>query len=951
MRYLDFTLDFVPDGRGGVAVKVSDSPAGQGGLEPFDPPPTEEDAPLGALLFDALFRGSLRRFFDRSVGSLRPNEGLRIKIQLDLAETVLAPLHSLPWESLFERETHHTFGLDRRFSIVRFVPLRRMLDRRELPRPLRILLAGAEPRGTRLLALDEEMERVLKAVERPGRIEVRLLPQATPESLRRTLTEGGEFHVLHFMGHGDFDPASGEGKLFFEDGRRGAAKLLGHRIADRLRDRTSLRLIFLNACRTGRSAAPNPFGGVAMALVEAGVPAVLAMQRQIADGAAIAFSETVYRRLAAGDSIDAAVTEGRHALAARNPESPDWSTPVLLSHVPDGRLFLPAPPRAEPPQAAGPVPRPLHQLPSPPADFVGRTGELADLRAAMASGGAAICALLGMGGVGKTALALKVAHEFRDAYPDGQIYLDLRGLSEQPLSADEAAAHVIRSFHPEDPLPDGPRLAALYREVLHDRRVLLLMDNAAGRDQIEPLIPPESCALLVTSRRRFSLPGGFHRDLEQLPALDACALLRRISPRAAEWAPTIEKLCGGLPFALRGAGSTLAERPDLAVSQFVRRLEGEGQRAKLGEAVVGVSYALLSESLRARFRALSAFPAAFDAAAAGAVWDLPGPEETDDALGELIRWCLLEGEEGRYRLHDLARAFAGANLTREEEEGCRARHASHYLGSLSEADDLYLRGNEGILRGLSLFDRERAHILAAQAWSAARAEASTEAARLAARFPSCGAQLSKLRLSPREQLAWAEAGLAAARRLGDRSHEGALHGQLGIAYAALGETRRAIECFEQHLAISRETGDRRGQANALGNLGNAYAELGETRRAIDLFEHDLALRRELGDRRGEGNALGNLGTAHADLGEIIEAIGLYRQRIEIAHEIGDRRGAANASWNLGAAYETLGELARAIDHMQACVDFEREIGHPDADKDAAHVEELRDRRRSGSPSW
>ncbi|HXU31131.1 MAG TPA: tetratricopeptide repeat protein [Thermoanaerobaculia bacterium] len=104
---------------------------------------------------------------------------------------------------------------------------------------------------------------------------------------------------------------------------------------------------------------------------------------------------------------------------------------------------------------------------------------------------------------------------------------------------------------------------------------------------------------------------------------------------------------------------------------------------------------------------------------------------------------------------------------------------------------------------------------------------------------------------------------------------------------------------------------------------------------------DLAIRRELSDRRGEGNALGNLGTAYADLGETRQAIELYEQRLEVAREIGDRRGEANTSWNLGAAYEKLGEIARAVDCMQACVDFEREVGHPDAEKDAAHVEELR----------
>lgn len=945
MQYFDFTLDFVPDGKGGVAVKVADSPAGQGGLEPFDPPPAEDDPALGARLFEGLFRGSVRRLFDRSFGSLGPGDGLRIKIQLDLHEPVLAPLHSLPWELLFEGQSHHTFGLDRRFSIVRFVPQRRMLDRRELPRPLRILLAGAEPRATGLLALDDEIGRIRKAVEWPGRIEVQPLLGTTAESLRRALTEGKEFHVLHFMGHGDFDPVSCEGELLFEDGRRGTAKMAGQRLADLLRDRTSLRLVFLNACGSGRATSPKPFGGVATALIEAGVPAVLAMQSPISDGGAIVFSETVYRRLAAGDSIDAAVTEGRHALAARDSKLPTWGTPVLFSHVSDGRLFLPGRSESVSPAPPAPTaPRPLHQLPAPPADFVGREPELAELRAAMSHSGVAICALQGMGGVGKTALALKLAHEFRDAFPDGQIYLDLRGMSEKPLAADEAAAHVIRSFHPEAPLPDGPRLAALYREVLHDKRVLLLMDNAAGREQVEPLIPPDSCSLLITSRRRFSLPGLFRRDLDQLPEIDACRLLQKISPRIGDRAASLAHLCGCLPFALRVAASTLAERTDLSVSLYVQRLEQEGPKAKLGEAALGISYTLLPEVLQTRFRSLAVFPSGFDAAAASAVWDLAGQEEeADEALGELVRRSLLDGEEGRYRLHDLARAFARSNLGHEEEETARARHADHFLAQLSEAAELYLLGNENILAGLSLFDRERVHILAAQTWAAARGEASAVAALLAARFPHCGAHLLKLRLSPQEQLAWAEAGLSAARRLGDRFLEGTHHGQLGIAHAALGETHQAIDCFERHLAISRETGDRRGEANALGNLGNAYAELSETRRAIDLFGQDLALRRDLGDRRGEGNALGNLGTAYADLGETRQAIELYEQRLVIAHEIGDRRGEANASWNLGAAYEKLGEIARAVDRMQACVDFEREVGHPDAEKDAAHVEELRAR--------
>ena len=194
-----------------------------------------------------------------------------------------------------------------------------------------------------------------------------------------------------------------------------------------------------------------------------------------------------------------------------------------------------------------------------------------------------------------------------------------------------------------------------------------------------------------------------------------------------------------------------------------------------------------------------------------------------------------------------------------------------------------------------------------------------------------------------------EQDLAIAREIGDRHGEASATGNLGLAYADLGETRRAIELYEQHLAIAREIGDRRGEANATGNLGLAYADLGETRRAIELYEQHLAIAREIGDRRGEASTTGNLGIAYADLGETRRAIELYEQHLAIAREIGDRRGEANACWNLGLALEKLGELGRAAAMMQVRVDYLREIGHPDAEKHAAHVEALRGRMGARMP--
>jgi tetratricopeptide (TPR) repeat protein len=164
------------------------------------------------------------------------------------------------------------------------------------------------------------------------------------------------------------------------------------------------------------------------------------------------------------------------------------------------------------------------------------------------------------------------------------------------------------------------------------------------------------------------------------------------------------------------------------------------------------------------------------------------------------------------------------------------------------------------------------------------------------------------------------------RGIGDRQGEGAALGNLGLAYAALGEPWRAIEHYEQCLAIAREIGDRRDEGDALGNLGNAYADLGEPRRAIEYHEQALKVSREIGDRQGEGAALGNLGIAYAALGEPRRAIEHYEQCLAIAREIGDRRGEGAALGNLGNAYADLGEPRRAIEHHEQWLAIAREIG-------------------------
>jgi tetratricopeptide (TPR) repeat protein len=629
-------------------------------------------------------------------------------------------------------------------------------------------------------------------------------------------------------------------------------------------------------------------------------------------------------------------------------------------------------PKSEPP----PIPRrALHQLPPPPRDFTGRVRELEELMSKIESGGVTISGLQGLGGIGKTALALKLAQKLAPRYTDAQFYLDLKGADKQPLSVAEALSHVIRAYHPTAKLPEGEaELQSLYLSLLHGRRALLLMDNAAGREQVEPLVPPESCILLVTSRQHFTLPGLFAKTLDTLTPDESRELLFKIAPRITERADEIAKLCGHLPLALRLAASALAERDNLSPADYVRRLSDAKKRLELVDASLTLSYELLIPEQQRLWRTLAVFPDTFAAAAAAAVWEL-NADAAQDALGELLRYSLLEwdADTSRYRLHDLARLFADSRMSNDEGHAARMRHADHYLTVLRECQAFYLKGGDAIKSGLALFDVERRNIEAGQEWACRHSSEDEAAARLCNEYPTAGVYVLFLRQHPREHIYWPEAALAAARKLKDRSLEGAhlsnlgiAHGHLGkyqqsieyfeqfieitrelgnresegrglgnlgLSYAKMGKTRSAIEYYEQGLTILKEVGNRRDVASHLQNLGNAYEDLGEVHRASELLYEALNMFREINDLRGEGAVLGDLANVFAALGKTHHAITFYEQQLEIARDIGDRRSEANALFNAGLTLNELGNRAKAIAHVEAALKIYEQIESPGA-KDA-----------------
>jgi tetratricopeptide (TPR) repeat protein len=611
-------------------------------------------------------------------------------------------------------------------------------------------------------------------------------------------------------------------------------------------------------------------------------------------------------------------------------------------------------------QAAGYRRGVLHQLPSPPEQFTGRADDLAALLAALRLGNrdniapsdvipcVVISAINGLGGVGKTALAIMAAYALLDEFPAMQLFLAMRTHSPSPRSAEQARDSVLQAVHPEARLPDDEEARwSLYQNLFYAEdgqplAALVLLDDAADDAQIRRLAPPPPGALLATSRRQ--LQSGQSLHLDRLAREESVPLLLAYAPRLKpEQADALAKRCGDLPIALRIAGGWLKMYPSKPVAEYLDELQqdrldglrGDGPEDDVSR-VFAASWQGLSPAERRAFAALSILQSSFSREAGKAVvaaalrpgwWSrlLRRPAtKADTPLDRLVHLNLLEYDEttGRFDWHDLLRDYAAQHLPADEKKSARLVHADFFIAVAKLADELYLQGHDALRQGLKLFDQERAQFEAAFGWLS---KDTKQDARLI-NFVDSVVDTSALRFHPRQSIAWFEAQLEAARRLGNRQVEGNALGNLGTAWRELSETRKAIDCYEQRLVKAREIGDRRGEGAVLNNLGLAWADLGETHKAIDYLEQCLLIYRKIGDRRGEGVVLGNLGITRKNLGEVHKAIDYYEQRLVMAREIGDRCGENAALGNLGNAWAILGEPHKAIDYYKQALVIDREIG-------------------------
>ncbi|WP_199736160.1 tetratricopeptide repeat protein [Micromonospora sp. HM5-17] len=641
--------------------------------------------------------------------------------------------------------------------------------------------------------------------------------------------------------------------------------------------------------------------------------------------------------------------------------------------------------------SAEPPPR---QLPGDVRGFVNRHQELTFLDSLLATDQGdgqtiTLTVITGTAGVGKTSLALRWAHRVRQHFPDGQLYVNLRGYDPgQPATPEQVLDRFLRALGvPAAAIPaDSEDRAALYRSRLADRRMLVVLDNAATVSQVRPLLPGTgACLVIVTSRSRLSglvaRDGGRRLTLDMLPEDDAIALLDRIiSPYRADDDPhevaELARLCARLPLALRIAAERAASRPLMPLDELIQDLRdesalwdalstGDDDEADAVRTVFAWSYRALAEETARVFRLLGLHPGPeFSAAAAAALAGVPRPR-IRQLLDALVGAHLLEHRApDRYQLHDLLRAYALDQARALEPEEQRQKVLRRIL-------DWYLLTADAALAKTLPFDRRIeleppadvvplsfASGAEADAWYDAERDNLVAATRAAARAGlhrttwQLAAVLRSVFMHRNAFDDWqttAQLGLTAARALSDRYAEAELLESLGKAAF---QARRLSEAAEHHraaLEIRRQLGDRFGEAvsaNALGLLGLRHRRLDDSLRH---FHQALTIFEEIGNRRWKALLLCNLGETCYELARLPEAADLLHRALAIQREIGDRGQEGNSLFFLSMTWRESGRMAEARESIEAALTIARDAGNPVW---RAHwlVEQARVLRAMGEPA-
>jgi DNA-binding SARP family transcriptional activator/tetratricopeptide (TPR) repeat protein len=615
------------------------------------------------------------------------------------------------------------------------------------------------------------------------------------------------------------------------------------------------------------------------------------------------------------------------------------------------------------------VPR---QLPAAVAHFTGRRAELLALDGTqqyvgMADGTPAVAVISGTAGVGKTALALHWAHRVAGHFPDGQLYVNLRafGASRRPLRTAEAIGYFLDALHvPADRRPKSTEAqAALYRSVVAEKQMLLVLDNATHEEQVRPLLPGAAgCLVLITSRKRLAglaaREGAILLNLGVLSQSEAIELLAdRLGAEsmmaAPEAASQLAALCARLPLALSVAAVRASERPNLGLGALTTQLQDPGRRLDVldvGErggsvrAVLSWSYQSLSEPAARMFRLLGVHPGPdIGLAAAASLIGYPAAQ-TSRILAELVSaHVVTEHSSSRWTFHDLLRAYANEQALSSEDqaerEAATLRVLDYYVHSAWSASAMLMPGHDptfellapnagaqpesisSVCQAMAWYEAEHQVLLAATQWAAtARFDA------YAWRVPWALADYLWATGRPRDQAVTMRTALSAALREGDLAGQARAHCGLGSALTMADPGSASLDHLHQALGLYRDLDDRVGQASVRFQLGNGLCQRGRIEVALSEAHQALSLTRGTGHDSYEASALNMAGWLHAQLGHHELALRSCRQALALHRAVRNGFGEAATLDSIGYVSYRLGNFAQAGELYQRALQLSSELG-------------------------
>jgi DNA-binding SARP family transcriptional activator/Tfp pilus assembly protein PilF len=612
------------------------------------------------------------------------------------------------------------------------------------------------------------------------------------------------------------------------------------------------------------------------------------------------------------------------------------------------------------------------QLPHAIPDFIGREAEVGMLNALLPAEGAAadgpivIAAIAGTAGVGKSALALHWGHQIRSRYPDGQLYVNLRGFDPAGPAMDPADA--IRGFLdafavPPDRIPvDLDAQAALYRSILADLRVLIVLDNARDPAQVRPLLPgAPGCLVVVTSRSQLiglTADGARSVSLDLLLPAEARQLLtiRLGAERVSAEPLAVDEIidgCAGLPLALSIVTARAAANPRLLFADLAEELldnhggldalDGGDKRVNI-RAVFSWSYSALSAPAARLFRLLGLHMGPDIGMPAAASLAGETPAQARALLAELTRAHMLaDWGHGRFVFHDLLRAYASELAETHDPATDRTaairRVLDHYLLTAHRADELIRPNREDAItsapaaagvtpqklsdhkKALAWFGREYPVLLAALR-QAGQTGFHVHVWQLAWALTSFFDRLGHWHDAATSQRAAVEA----ATQLGDPRAQAVSYGCRAYAYLRLDRHQDAHSDLSEALRLYEELGDETGQAHAHRSLAWVFDRLGEYREALPHAQRAYELLCTTGQQNGQARALNAVGWFHIQLGEAEEGLMQCQHALNIQQQIKDEYGQADTLDSIASAYHHLGRYSDAAAHYRRALPLYRDFG-------------------------